>query len=530
MNFLLPHLSNMKQLRHCVPYNAERTEQGSPIEINRKPTVTGTARRASALHAAIKAALFALVFIVSSASANTEELKLPNLGETSTSMFSSEFEHQLGRAWLSVFRSQAPTLDDPLLFDYLEDLIYRLVTHSKLEDRRIELVVVDNQTINAFAVPGGVIGVHNGLLLYAQTEDELATVLAHEIAHLSQRHFSRGVEYQQKMQPLTLAAMLASFVLLATAGGDAGIAALSATQAAAQQSALRYSRGNEQEADRIGMQTLVAADMDPHAAPAMFERMLQATRYSGGKNVPEFLRSHPLSENRIADTRNRARQYPKKIQATSLNYQLMRARVSMQLSRTPEEAVHQFKGELDGTPRSQEAAMYGLVLALTAAGRPEEARTQLKPIWNGSPERLEYIVADAEIDLAMNRPAQAAAKLSKELGVSPGNHPLTMTYAKALMSNQQPHIAEEVLIAQSKRRPGDPGLWYLLAEVQGLSGNIPGLHRARAEYFILNGNLDQAKKQLTYAKGLTKGDYLTTATINQRLYDVAELHKRMEEL
>ena len=146
---------------------------------------------------------FALVFSLSSilslvSSASTEDLKLPNLGESSTSMFSSEFEYQLGRAWLRVFRSQVPTVDDPLLFDYLDNLIYRLVTHSKLEDRRIDLVIVDNPTINAFAVPGGVIGIHNGLLLWAETEDELATVLAHEIAHLSQRHFSRGVEYPAK--------------------------------------------------------------------------------------------------------------------------------------------------------------------------------------------------------------------------------------------------------------------------------------------------------------------------------------------
>ena len=165
-------------------------------------------------------------------------------------MFSAEFEHQLGRTWLRIFRSQVPTVDDPLLFDYLENLIYQLVRYSKLEDRRIEMVVVDNSAINAFAVPGGVIGIHNGLLLWAQTEDELATVLAHEIAHLSQRHFSRGVEFQQKQQPLALAAMLASLVLMATAGSDVGMAALSATQAATQDSALRYSRGNEQEADR----------------------------------------------------------------------------------------------------------------------------------------------------------------------------------------------------------------------------------------------------------------------------------------
>jgi predicted Zn-dependent protease len=476
----------------------------------------------------------ALALVLSSvlsiaSSAGTEELKLPNLGESSTSMFSSEFEYQLGRAWLRVFRSQVPTVDDPLLFDYLEDLIYKLVTHSKLDDRRIDLVIVDNPTINAFAVPGGVIGVHNGLLIFAETEDELATVLAHEIAHLSQRHFSRGVEFQQKLQPLTLAAMLASFVLMATAGGDAGMAALSATQAAAQDSALRYSRGNEQEADRIGMQTMLDADMDPHAAPAMFERMLQATRYSKSEQIPEFLRSHPLSENRIADTRNRAREHPKKVREPDLAYQLMRARVVTELTDTPEQAVARFRGELDGSPRSREAAIYGLVLALTAAGRLDEASLELDPIWSSSPDRLEYIIADAEIDMARNKPDQAAKKLVRRLRESPGNHPLTMSYATALVKNQQPHIAAEVLVAQSKRRPNDPGLWYLLAEAQGLSGNIAGLHQSRAEYFILNGALDQAEEQLTYALKLTQRDYLNSAKINQRLEDVARMQEQMEE-
>jgi len=463
-------------------------------------------------------------------SASTEGLKLPNLGESSTSIFSSEFEYQLGRAWLRVFRSQVPTVDDPLLFDYLENLIYQLVSHSQLEDRRIELVIVDNPTINAFAVPGGVIGVHNGLLIWAETEDEMATVLAHEIAHLSQRHFSRGVEFQQKLQPLTLAAMLASLVLMATAGGDAGIAALSATQAAAQDSALRYSRGNEQEADRIGMQTMVDAGMDPHAAPAMFERMLQATRYSSSEQIPEFLRSHPLSENRIADTRNRARSYPKSVREHDLDYQLMRARVITELTETPELAVARFRGELEGTPRSREAAVYGLVLALTASGRAEEAGLELDTIWSASPDRLEYIIADADIDMVRNKPDQAVKKLARRLKESPGNHPLTMSYAGALMKNQQPHIAEEVLLAQSKRRPNDPGLWYLLAEVQGLSGNIAGLHQSRAEYFILNGALDEAKKQLTYALKLTRGDFLSSAKISQRLEDVVRMQERLEEL
>jgi predicted Zn-dependent protease len=472
------------------------------------------------------AALFLALFIAASATA--DELKIPNLGESSTSLFSADYEHDLGRTWLRMFRSQVPTIDDPLLQEYLEDLIYKLVTHSQLEDRRIEVVIVDNPTINAFAVPGGIIGIHNGLLMYAQTEDELATVLAHEIAHLSQRHFSRRVEYQQGQQPLYLATMLAGLVLLATGGGSAGMAAISAAQAAAQDAALRYSRSNEAEADRVGMQTLAEAGFDPHAAPAMFERMLQASRYSGGNRVPEFLRSHPLSENRIADTRNRARNYPKKMKHTNLDYQLMRARVAIQLSNTPEEAVQKFRGELEGKTVSREATRYGLALALTKAGRVDEASLELDSIWSSAPGRLEYILADAEIDIARNKPDVAAQKLAKQLQLSPNNHPLTMLYAKALMDNQQAHIAEEVLLAQSKINPKDPGLWYLLAEVEGLSGNIAGLHRARAEYFILNGILDEADKQLKYALQLTDKDHLTTAKIYERIKDVAEMRQKME--
>ena len=469
-----------------------------------------------------------LVTLFTPVAASNEELKLPNLGEASTSLYSAEYEYNLGRSWLRIFRSQAPTVDDPLMFSYLENLIFDLVSHSQLQDRRIDLVVVDNPNINAFAVPGGVIGVHNGLLLYAQTEDELATVLAHEIAHLSQRHFSRRVEFQRNQTPINLAAMLTGLVLMATAGGDAGMAALSAAQAAAQDSALRYSRSNEAEADRVGMQTMVAAGRDPYAAPAMFERMMQASRYSSGNRIPEFLRTHPLSENRVADTRNRAAQYPKTPRPVSLDYQLMRARAVMQLADTPEQAIQRFRGELEGNPRSAEAATYGLVLALTAGGRADEASLELDGIWGKNRDRLEYIIADAEIDFARGNPEAAVEKLKQRLALSPGNHPLTMAYANALMQNQQSHIAEQVLVEQSRRQANDPALWYLLAEVQGLSGNIVGLHQSRAEYFILNGILTQAEKQLNYALKLVRNDYHTSATINQRLRDVAQMRQQME--
>jgi predicted Zn-dependent protease len=476
-------------------------------------------------------ALLALLYCLAGApavGAANEDLKIPNLGESSTSLFSAEYEYELGRMWLRSFRGQAPLVTDPLLYSYLENLVFELVQHSELQDRRIELVIVDNPTINAFAVPGGVIGVHSGLFNYAVTEDEFATVMAHEIAHLSQRHFSRRMELAQEQGPMQLAGLLAGILLAATVGSDAGLAAMTTAQGLAQDAQMRYSRANEAEADRVGLRTLFNAGMDPYAAPQMFERMYAATRYSQGDRIPEFLRTHPLSEKRIADTRARAMQYPKQIRSVSLDYQLMRARVAVQSAQTPEEAVAQFRAAAEGEPISEEATAYGLVLALTAAGRADEATLVLDSVWSASSDRIEYVMAAADIALAQGNPERAVAGLERRLELSPGNHPLTMAYANALHQAGSPHIAEAVLLEQSRRVSNDPGLWYLLAEVQGLAGNIVGLHQSRAEYFILVNALDAAETQLGYAQQLVGDDFTRASLINERMRDIQDMRAAMD--
>ena len=327
---------------------------------------------------------------------------------------------------------------------------------------------------------------------------------------------------------MQLAGLLAGVLLAATVGTDAGMAAMTTAQGLAQDAQLRYSRANEAEADRVGLRTLYNAGMDPYAAPQMFERMYAATRYSQSGRIPEFLRTHPLSEKRISDTRTRAMQYPKRIRSVSLDYQLMRARVAVQAARTPEEAVAFFRSALEGDSTSSAATTYGLVLALTAAGRADEAALALDSIWSGNSDRIEYVIADAEIDLARGNSARAVATLERRLELSPGNHPLTMSYAHALQQAGSPHLAEAVLIEQSRRMPGDPGLWYLLAEVQGLAGNIVGLHRSRAEYFILINALDTAERQLTYAQNLVGSDFTTSSLINQRMRDVQDMRAEMD--
>ncbi|GAB3095143.1 M48 family metallopeptidase [Aestuariicella hydrocarbonica] len=450
-----------------------------------------------------------------------ESYNLPELGDASSAVVSPQQEYELGQTWLRLYRSRVPTSSDPLLHTYIEQLLGRLAQSSQLNDRRLELIVVKNPTMNAFAVPGGVVGVHTGLFLYAESEAQLASVLSHELAHLSQRHFARGVEMQQKNSIPMMAAMLASLVLAATAGGDAGIAALTATQAAALDSQLRFSRQNEQEADRIGMQTMVAAGEDPYAVPAMFERMLKATRYS--RRPPEFLLTHPVTESRIADALNRANKYPRQQYPVDLDFYLMRARIQLQHDQTPQDSVKRFSSELSGESLSAEASRYGLVLALTEASQLDRARATLQPLLQSHPDKDAYIIAEANIYAAEHNYEKAQALLEQQLSQNPDHHAYNVRYAELLMKSGNYARSEEVLEKHVRRRPKDDSVWYLLAEVHGLAGNILGVHEARAEYFILNGVFDKAQIQLRNALKLSRGSYHKTALLEEKLKQVAKM-------
>lgn len=446
------------------------------------------------------------------------DLQLPSLGDSISGLFSNQQEYQLGRAWLMAFRGQAPVISDPLLSDYLEHLIYHIATYSQLIDRRLELVVVDNKTMNAFAVPGGVLGVHNGMFLFAQTEDELASVLAHELAHLSQRHFARGVEQQKSAGIINLAALLGALVIAATAGGDAGLAAITASQAAALENRLRYSRQNEAEADRVGMLTMVRAGLDPMSMATMFEQMQRAARYYG--RPPEFLLTHPVTERRIADARSRAARYPRQPGRDDLEYQLMQARVTLHFEPNVDAAIKRFRNDLSTDSAHADAYRYGMTLALIKAVRLDEAQQQLNQLLGKDPERISYLLAQSEIWLGQGKPEQARDMLARQLRYNPDNHPLTMGYFEALLRAGDRQAAEKLLTRHSKNRPSDPQLWYELAEVRGLTGDILGVHQARAEYFVLMGAPDQAIRQLGYALQTPGIGHTDAARIQQRIEDI----------
>ena len=453
--------------------------------------------------------------------------ELPSLGDSSSAIVSPEQEYRLGRAWLSILRGQVDQLSDPQLKDFVETSVYRLAETSQVEDKRLEFVLLNSPQINAFAAPGGIVGVNGGLLLHAQTEAEYAAVLAHELAHLSQRHFARGIEAQQRMQVPVMAAMLAGIVAAAAGAGDAGIATIMGAQAAAIQNQLSFSRQNEQEADRIGLLNLERAGYDPRAMPSMFERLMRQYRYDS--KPPEFLLTHPVTESRIADTRNRAEQWPTKGVEDSLSYQLMRARTQLMFEETPGIAAKRFRDMLDNNP-NLDAARYGLALAQTKAGRFDEARKELNTLLSKSPGELPYNLALIELDEATHHLDAASQRIERMQVLYPGSYPLEQARIDLLLKQNRAQEADGALEKLLTQRPRDPDIWYQVAEVRGLARNIIGLHQARAEFFALVGDYDQALEQLDLAKHRASNNFPLASRIDARQQQLREEKDALDKM
>ena len=458
-----------------------------------------------------------------------KEIELPLLGDSSSGIVSKQQEYQLGRTWLKVFRSRVTEHDDPLMQLYFEELIYNLAVFSDLENPELELVIIKNPTMNAFAVPGGVVGIHTGLFAFAENEDQMVSVLAHELAHLSQRHFARGLEARRSSSMVTLAGLLAGLVVAATVGGDAGMAAISASQAYAAESQLRYSRSNEQEADRIGLQTMERSGRDPAAAGDMFETLLSKTRYSGTR-IPEFLLTHPVTEKRIADARGRSMGSSRRHYIEHPDYYLMQARAIVAMDSSTKISITKFQTELKNNTLRPDAANYGLALAYLNAGEFIKAERLIAALLAEHPRQIAYQYTDIEIDLAQENYATALSKLNGLLALTTNNYPLMALESEILWQDHQYEKSATVLTLLTRNRPEDPMLWYRLAEVRGLAGNISGVHEARAEYFILVGAFDLAREQLGLATKLVTADFKRSAIVSQRLRDVVSMEEKAKRL
>ena len=452
---------------------------------------------------------------------------LPSLGDASSAIVSPQEEHDLGRAWLGMLRSQVGQLSDPQLKDYVETTVYRLAESSQLQDHRLEFILIDSKELNAFAAPGGIVGINGGLFLNADTEGQFAAVLAHELSHLSQRHFARGVEEQKRMQLPVMAALLTGIVLAATGGGSAGIATIASSQAAAIQSQRAFSRENEAEADRIGLITLQKAGYDPRNMPNMFEKLARQYRFDA--KPPEFLLDHPVTESRIADTRNRAEQFPTGGIEDSLRYDLIKKRVELIYEDTPGMAAKRFRALLDQNPQS-DPARYGLAIAALKASQWNAAREYLKPLLAKAPNEIIYNLAAVELDVASSHLADAQARVDRLLTLYPSNYPLNQVRVDLLLKQNRTADAEKALNDLLKSRPNDPDVWNQVADTRGANGNIIGLHQARAEYFALEGDFRQAQQQLSFAKSRAANNFQLASRIDARQKELADQERMVKDL
>ena len=446
---------------------------------------------------------------------------LPSLGDGSSSIVSPQMEARIGSMFLKQLNAALPMADDVVIQYYVEQHIAYLAQYSEMQQPMQAIAVVDNPQINAFAAPGGIIGINLGLLIYAQDSAEYSSVIAHEMAHLSQRHFARGIQAQQASSIPSMIGMVAAILVGAAGGADAGIAALSTAQAISQSNQLRFSREREQEADRVGLSTLMRANIDPTGQARMFERMQQAYRFT--RRPPEFLLTHPLSESRISDAKNQARDItdvPPIDPEQELDFQIARIRAEQKFTTNPAFDVTKFRKAATDKPNNM-ASNYGLALALSRNGDHAEAVERAERLYRYDAESVLYTAAFAEVLIEAGRLERAKAVLNRSLAYYPDSYPLAMLLAQTLIDEERFGEANAIYKQLSKQRPHDTLIWFQLAETSGLAGNVTEVHLARAEYFYLNGASHRAIQHLEYAKNLVAGgNRQLHAKLTQRIQDL----------
>lgn len=444
-------------------------------------------------------------------------IDLPNIGDASGKYLSLEDEQRLGEAFMRNLRQTLKINDDPEVNEYIQSLGYSLVANCDAGGRKFTFFVVEDPNINAFAGPGGYIGINTGLILVSEDEDELAAVISHEISHVTQRHLARAFESASKMSLPATAAILAA-IILGSKNGQLGEAALAATAAGSAQSQINFTRSNEEEADRIGMQILAKSGFDPHSMPEFFERLQQSTRFNDDQAY-EFLRTHPVTISRIADSSNRAEQLPYKPKHDSVNYALIKTKLLVDEKNKTLNGVDYFAESLKhATPENEYAMRYGYALALLSAGEYDKARKEISKLIKQDPERLAYQLVLAKVEMADGHTKRALKIYSDNFNLYPHNYPLTILYASALIQAGQAENAVKLLQEHLRQKSPTPKIYNLLAQAETDTGHLAEAHQALAEFHYLNGRTRVAIEQLKIALDNTgEKDTTRKARIQARL-------------
>jgi len=421
---------------------------------------------------------------------------------------SPEDEKRIGLEFMRQVRQQLKLEDDVISNEYIQHLGNKLASQIDTRGQTFTFFIVSNPNINAFAGPGGFIGVHSGLILSAKTEGELASVLAHEIAHVVQQHLLRSMESSKGMSLATFGAIIAAMVL----GGEVGEAVFASTIAGTTQSQLSYSRAHEQEADRVGIEMLSKANYDPNDMPNFFETLQRQNRFSQ-HNIPELLLTHPVTSSRIADTRARV-ELLKQTQGDFSNrvaerenpdsisqFKLIQARLGIlaqSVGQTTERSTV-ITSQKEETRKTNQLDIYKDGLNRFHQGDYDQARMKFKILLEKDPLRIAYLAAAAENEIADLKYSSAIELLKDPLLTYPNNLPLTLLCAQAMLLNKNPQHARQLL--QNLIRSGNyiPEAYKLLAKAEKDSGHESEAYEAMGDYYYTLREFNPAIKHFEQA-------------------------------
>ncbi|WP_018935776.1 M48 family metalloprotease [Thioalkalivibrio sp. ALJ24] len=462
------------------------------------------------MHKSLAAFLIPLLLVLFLAPAGSAaDSSLPRLGEASGGVLTPAEESELGRSLLREVRRSLPIVDDPEIRFYLESLGQQLATHSDGEDITFHFIPVDDRQVNAFAMPGGIIGVHSGLMLETRDEAELAAVMAHEIAHVTQRHLARMFARGREVNFRTGLAILAG-VLAAGIDPQLGQAVITGGVAGGIQSQINFTRTHEAEADRVGMRILAASDFDPNAMADFFERMQELSR-GAGDAVPEYLRTHPVTLDRITDARNRARDTSGGVRQQGPEFAWMQARTRALAD--PRRALDQV------TEHASAALLYGGAVAQLERGNPDHARGLLERIDAAEAPALTLELAWAAVEREEDDHEAALARLEELDAVYP-RHPVVrerMARVQRDLGNHDRALRITSRMIRESETP-EPSLLRLQADIASDAGREALRHEAMAEYFFHRGQYEEAVRQFDVA--LDAGD--ASERDRQRIEDKRE--------
>lgn len=380
-----------------------------------------------------------------SAATPADEIKLPDMGSPADAILSSNDEARLGRAIMRDIRRSGQVVEDPLITEYINEIGSKIAAQTNEKGIDYTFFVIDDPRINAFAIPGGFIGVHTGLLEATRNEDELAGVLAHEVAHVSQRHIARSIHASSRQSLLSTAIMLGAMIAGAAGGsGDVMQAGMAVAQGTAAQQRINFTRANEHEADRVGIASLANAGFDPYGMASFFEVMSRQDTRQPDERAPEFLRTHPVTTARVAEARDRAREYPPIRTEDSIGYGIAKIRTTVDRFQTPAQAVAYFEKRPYSNQNDHER--YGRALAYLRAGEFFKALDIVEILLEKDPKVIAYHIALGDTLAKLGQQDDALKVFENALGLFPRNVPLVIAYSERLLDLGRPTQAHDLLL------------------------------------------------------------------------------------